>query len=72
MNPWKGADAIGRKSQRVIRTICGAHTLPERDLDRRIDEREEWNSRDEEKSYSLRDEGRNPDGSGESYAERNQ
>jgi len=36
-----------------------------------INEREEWNSRDEEPGYSLRDEGRNPDGSGESYAERN-
>jgi len=45
--------------------------LPGRDLDHRIDEREEWNSRDEEQSYNLRDEGRNPDGSGESYAERN-
>jgi len=36
-----------------------------------INEREEWNSRDEEQDYDLRDEGRNPDGSGESYAERN-
>ena len=36
-----------------------------------INEREEWNSREEEPDYNLRDDGRNPDGSGESYAERN-
>ena len=35
-----------------------------------INEREEWNSRDEEPKYSLRDDGRNPDGTGESYGER--